>query len=305
MTSVSNFFAFERSRSDISRLQSDLVDLQRQTASGFRAENLAGYGRQSGQVLSARSLISASEARNDALRGLEPRLSTQDLAFSQFDGAIGVLRSALENAIALDSPADLPGALDQAFADAVEALNQDFGGSFLFGGERSDSAPVQVSSLAQLRALPDAAAAFANGARPQTFDVGGGVTTNVAPLASDIGREFFEALRSVAAFAEANPTGPLSATNTGEVRDLLNGLEGARQNVLQAQVENGGLQNQVKQQRLTEERRLVVFKSALGEAADADIAEVATRISQLTAQFQATAQVFVQVRDLSLLNFLR
>lgn len=305
MTSVSNFFAFERSRSDIARLQTDLVDLQRQTASGFRAENLAGYGRQSGQVLSARSLIAASQARNDALRGLEPRLATQDLAFSQFDGAIGVLRSALENAIALDSPADLPGALDQSFADAVEALNQDFGGSFLFGGERSDSRPVQVSTLAQLRALPEAGQAFANGARPQTFDVGGGVSANVAPLASGIGQEFFEVLRSVAAFAEANPAGPLSATNTDEVLGLLNRLEGARQNVLQAQVENGGLQNQVKQQRLTEESRLVVFKSALGEAADADIAEVATRISQLTAQFQATAQVFVQVRDLSLLNFLR
>lgn len=305
MTSVSNAFAFERSRADITRVQAELVDLQRQTASGFRAENLAGYGRQSGQLLSARSLISASEARNDALRGLEPRLATQDLAFSQFDGAIGVLRAALENAIALDSPADLPGALDQAFADAVEALNQNFGGSFLFGGERSDSRPVQVSTLAQLRALPDAGDAFANGARPQTYEVGGGVTANLAPLASAIGEEFFEVVRSVAGFAEANPTGPLSARNTDEVLGLLNRLEGARQNVLQAQVENGGLQNQVKQQRLTEESRLVVFKGALGEAADADIAEVATRISQLTAQFQATAQVFVQVRDLSLLNFLR
>lgn len=305
MTSVSNLFAFERSRFDIARVQTELVDLQRQTASGFRADDLAGFGRDSGRVLTARSLISASEARTNGLRGLEPRLATQDLALSQFDSAIGVVRAALENAIALDSPADLPGAIEQAFADTVEALNQNFGGSFLFGGERSDAPPVTVGSVAQLRALADPSQAFANSPRRQTFDVGGGVTADVAPLASEIATQFFGVLREVAGFAEDNPEGPLSASNTDEVLTLLNGLESARQRVLQAQVDNGGLQNQVEQQRITEESRLVVFQSALGEAADADIAEVATRISQLTAQFQATAQVFVQVQELSLLNFLR
>jgi flagellin-like hook-associated protein FlgL len=51
-------------------------------------------------------------------------------------------------------------------------------------------------------------------------------------------------------------------------------------------------------------KRVDTMRGAVGELVDADLAEVAMRLSQLQTQYQATAQTFTILREMTLLNFL-
>lgn len=305
-TTVSTFFAFERSRLDIVRIQAEFVELQRQTASGLVADDLAGFGTNAGALLNARTLVADASARAEAARLIEPRLATQDSAFSQLDGAVLGAFQAVETALAADDARALRSELETAFGQAVQALNQSFGGVFLFGGERTDRSPLTISTLDELLGLPDAASAFNNSARAQTFDLGGGASAELAPTASALAEPFFTALRDLATFLDAQSEleAPLSPAQQDTLINALAPLRNARDTVLQAQGDNGLLQNRVEDFALFQEQRRDLFTSALGGIADVDLAEVAARLSATTSQFQAAAEVFSQVSNLSLLDFL-
>jgi len=306
MTSVSTFFLAERNRYSFQTLNVQLADLQRQASSGYRADSVQGYGGDVGRLLSARETIAVAEARVEAARQLEPRLGLQDLAIGRLEGAVQQVRSAIENALAADNGLGLDSALEGAFDAAADALSQRFGETFVFGGERVGQNPVTVSSLTALAALPSAAEAFQNAARPQTFDYGQGGATPIAPLASELATDFFEALREIRGFVQTNELDPaLTNDQRDQLWSFVDQLRTVQEDVLQRQASNGVLQNRTEELALQEEARVVLFKGALGEVADADLAEVAARMSQLRTQFEASAEVFNQVRQLSLLNFLR
>lgn len=306
MTSVSTFFFIERNRFSFQQSGAELADLQRQVSSGYKADSLSGYGGNAGRLLNARETIAAAEARAASARQLEPRLGLQDLAIGRLEGAIGQARTAIENALAADNGLGLAAALQGAFDGAADALSQKFGEAFVFGGERSDASPLAVSSLQELVALPTAADAFRNGDRAQTFDFGQGGSTPIAPLASDLATDFFESLRDINRFVQSNELNPpFTRDQVNALQGFANQLRTAQEGVLQQQGLNGALQNRTEELALHEEARVILFTRTLGEVADADLAEVAARLSAVNTQFQASAEVFNQVRELSLLNFLR
>lgn len=306
MTSVSTFFFIERNRYSFQRLGGDLADLQRQTGSGYKADSVQGYGSEVGRLLSARQTVATAKARAETARNLEPRLGLQDSSLGRLASAVGQVRAAVENARSANQGSGLREALDGAFQGAVSALSQKFGDTYVFGGERSDVPPLTVNNLQDLAGLSSVAEAFQNGQRPQTFDFGQGGATPIAPLASDVATDFFSLLREVNTFAQRNnPTAPLTSTDFDQLSYFLDRLSTTQDAVLQQQGANGILQNRTEDLALQEESKAVLFTGALGDVADADLADVAARISAVTTQFQASAQVFNQVRSLTLLNFLR
>lgn len=304
---ISTFYSAERSRIDIGTIQARLSDLQRQVASGFRSNTLSGYGEASGRLLSVRGILANSEQRALAARTIEPRLELQAAALRQNEDAIAGLRQSVLDAVINRDGAALATIAESRFQQARAALSQQYDGAFLFSGERVDSAPVTVNTLDELAALGDASTAIVNGDRPQSFDLGDGLAINLAPLATDIGGEFFSVVGELKRYIDQQSglPGNLSDAQIETLRGFLPRLDQARANAGDAEGRNGLLQERVEAFRIQEEERVTLFTGTLGRIADADLADVSARIGVARSQFEAVATLFSELRDLSLLNFLR
>lgn len=306
--SIASSYGFVRTREDLFRIENRLADLQRQISSGYKEETLAGYGASSTQLLSARAVIAQAEARAQQGRELQPRLAVQDAALGlAADSTLGLIQS-IENALANNDGILVAEALGQRFDEIASALNQSDNGTYLFAGERTDTAPITVDTIEELAGLTTVAEAFRNGDRSQRLSLGDGAEVIVGPLASDIATGLFETLREFKRLINSEG-GSLSSPLTGAQRDTLlatlDALKGERTTLLSAQARNGNVQARIEAHIETQENRSQLFTKVLGETADADLAEVSTELVAVQSQYEAVASVFATLRELTLLNFLR
>lgn len=304
---ISTFFAAERSRIDLGAIQTRLADLQRQVASGNRADTLSGYGEASGRLLSVRGILANSEQRALAARTIEPRLELQAAALRQNEEAIAGLRQSVLDAVINRNGAALETIAESRFQQARTALSQQYDGVFLFSGERVDSAPIIVTTLSALAARGDASTAIVTADRPQSFDLGDGAAVNLAPLAGEVGGEFLQAVSDLKRFIDSQGGlgSTLSDAQINALNEFLPRLDQARASAGAAEARNGILQQRVEAVRIQEEQRVTLFTGTLGRIADADLADVSARIGVARSQFEAIATLFSELRDLTLLNFLR
>jgi flagellin-like hook-associated protein FlgL len=88
------------------------------------------------------------------------------------------------------------------------------------------------------------------------------------------------------------------------VQALAAQVEGAAKQITAAEGRSGQVQRRVADERERLEARSNLLTKEIGDAADADVPTIALRLSQLQAQYEATAKVFSDLSKLSLLKFL-
>lgn len=302
---VPSFLVSALTRSDLARINTELYDLQRQTASGQIAADLKGYGQEGGRIVSARTAIAQAEARAAAAQRLAARLDIQDTALGQAASAAEQLKQDIFTALASDDGTLLQNQLRLAFSQVTGALNTTYGGVPLFGGERRDAAPVQVTDLGDLAGAISTGTLFAESQRRETADVGVGAPFDVAEKASEVASGLYQVFRDMHTTLSAMPaTRPLPADQRAELMAIVERLDAARQGVVNAQGRNGTAQASLDRAVTRLNDRADLLAKHLGDVADADLAEVAMRLSAAQTQYQAAAKVFAQIRDLSLVNFL-
>lgn len=302
---VSGVVSFERASFDLARVGQELNALQRQTATGRKAEDLKSFGSAAGLIISARSELARTEARIETVRALEARLSVQDLAIGRAHDAAAGLRQAIQDALASDDGRGLGQALELAVSEASAAFNTTWAGQYVFGGERVDAPPVIADTPERLVLYGDH---FQSSDRPQVADYGDGVPRLVAETARTLGQDLLQSFASlhrvIGSDAEA-----LGETLTQGQRDSLlelsNALEDQRNDLALARGANGDRQNTVDEAIVRLTARSDTLTKSIGEQVDADLAEVAIQLSQKQTQYEAVAATIAQLRDVSLLNYLR
>jgi flagellar hook-associated protein 3 FlgL len=306
INSVSTLYFNNTSRADLSRLQSELVDLQRQVGSQHIADDLQGYGASSAQILSARGLIAQTDANTQTAKELDARFTATDTALAQAHDASESLRLAILTAIGQDNGTFVSNTLQSSFDSARTALNQSYNGEALFGGERADATPVNVSTLTQLGASASVGAIFDEAARQKTVDLGDGAFA-VGDKVSSVGTDLFDAMRSLKQLVDAAGGAlpqPLTAAQKTALQAIATQLSTASSTITNAQGVNGQLQNTVAATATRLTARSDMLNKTVSDVADANLADVATRISAVQVQYQAVAQTYSKLSHLSLLDFL-
>jgi flagellar hook-associated protein 3 FlgL len=304
---VSTFLFNDQSRTDLSQLQTQLANLQAEVSSGNRASDLSGFGGASSQqILSTQNLMAQTTANANVAKGLDARFTTIDQSLGSAQSAGETLRQSVLSAIGNNNGAGLSAALQTAFDSARTALNTTYQGQALFGGERGDATPINVSSLSNLAAAPSVSAIFDESARPQTANVGSG-SFAVAPTASTVSSGLFDAMRTLQqtiTAAGGSLSSPLTAAQTTALQGVAAALSTAGQTLTAAQGANGDLQKRVETSATNLSNQADMLKNTVGTIAGADLASVATQISALQTQYQAVAQTYSQLSRLSLLSYL-
>lgn len=307
VTSVSTAFFNAQAAADLKRSQAELADLQRQVGSERKANDLKGYGVEASRILSAQDMIAKTNARQQAAVSLSGRLNATDVALGGAADAAEALRLSVLDAVGQDNGQSLATSLQAAFDAAKQAFNTTFEGEAIFGGERIGAAPINVASLAALAAAPSTASIFDEAARAKTIDLGDGAFA-VSPKASDASTGLFDTLRQLKQLIDSaggTLPSPLTAGQKTALQGFAASLGGARQTLLLAQGQNGTLQKTIEAKASALSTQSDALTKVVGDAANADLAEVATRITATQVQYQAIAQTFASLSKLSLLDYLR
>jgi flagellar hook-associated protein 3 FlgL len=308
MDRVTTFNAYSSILANLMRAEARQTDAQNQVSTGKRASDAKGFGADSEALTAARTLKTKVEGFVEGAKALENRLDSQALALEQLGDAAQGARQAVANAIANGRADGLMSALESLFGQAVQGMNTEYSGSYLFAGGRSDTPPVSARSLSDLAAAPSTADVFENDDLAATHRLDEATTLRTGFLADDVAGQFFDVMRQIKAFADG-PGGPLDSQLTEAQASFLNGmlapLDEASTSVTETTAENGLLQNRAEATRKVQQDRQDMLEGLLGDLGDVDMAEAASRLVQAQTAVQASAQVFASLRDTSLLYLLR
>ncbi|WP_303717621.1 flagellin [Brevundimonas naejangsanensis] len=315
MTRVSTYGNYQSALLDLMSAQSRAEMAQKKVNTHKNATDLVGFGRGSETVSALKSSQTRIQTFIDTNKAVAARLETQDLAMDRVADAATAARQALADAIAAGRMDALMGSLESLFMEAQDGLNMKHQGKYLFSGGAVDRAPVDLpdipgqpgaTMMAKLAALPDENAAFRNDQLKQSSWLDENVSMNTGFLADAMGAELFAIFRDIQLAHEAAPLeGQMTDAQKAFLTTQMGRFEAAAKGVVELQAANGGMQNRVDRLLESQEARKISVDTILAGKTDANMAEAVVELEMAQIALQASAQVISQLRQVSLLDYLR
>ena len=138
-------YIHERNTASLLGMKSRLDALTNQLATGRAAESYGGLGAGRATSLSAHASISALDGYMSAIAGATTRVSLANTSLTQLSSLSDTMRTALLSDLRSTSETGIRQSSSLAkdsLAAAVDALNQQSAGVYLFGGRATDAPPV-------------------------------------------------------------------------------------------------------------------------------------------------------------------
>lgn len=315
MTRVSTYGNYQSALLDLMSAQSRAEMAQKKVNTQKNATDLVGFGRGSETVSALKSSQTRIQTFIDTNKAVAARLETQDLAMDRVADAATAARQALADAIAAGRMDALMGSLESLFMEAQDGLNMKHQGKYLFSGGAVDRAPVDLpdtpgqpgaTMMAKLAALPDENAAFRNDQLKQSSWLDENVSMDTGFLADAMGAELFAIFRDIQLAHEAAPLeGQMTDAQKAFLTTQMGRFEAAAKGVVELQAANGGMQNRVDRLLESQEARKISVDTILAGKTDANMAEAVVELEMAQIALQASAQVISQLRQVSLLDYLR
>ena len=125
-------------------------------------------------------------------------------------------------------------------------------------------------------------------------------------LADAMGAELFAVFRDIQLAHEATPlTGQMTDAQKTFLTTQMGRFETAAKNIVDVQAINGGMQSRVERLLESQESRKISVDTILSGKTDANMAEAVVELEMAQVALQASAQVVSQLRQVSLLDYLR
>lgn len=308
MTRVTTAGNFDALWANIAATQQRQADAANRLATQKTGDDLRDYSR-SADVLTAMTTLRARAAtfqqQNEAVAG---KLAVQDTALSRVLEAASATRRAIADALASNQGASLMTDAQGEMRNAVEALNAQYGGSYVFAGGQVATRPVSATDLSDLTQPSTVISDFFKNDRFRTqvrLDERTMITTGL--LADEIGTNLLGAYKSLQSFQEgaSGPfTQPLTPSQQAFLEQQLQAWDAVQQNLIEHVASNGLIQQRLEDVGADVGARADQLDQILGGLTGADPAEAAAALQQAQISVQAAARVFATLRDASLTSIL-
>lgn len=287
--------------------QSRQADAQKRVSSGYVGSDLKAYAGQADTLTAVKTLDAKLNAYSNAADRTSDQLAQQDTALTGVNDAAEGVRKGVLDAVANSDGSTLITTLQGWFAQAVDSLNTNVGGNYLFAGGQTQTKPITSDQLSDLPTSGPVGVVFNNDQHKATARLDDNISLTTGVLASDVGTPLFSALQQIVAF-NAGPNGPFSGPLTPAQTTFLQGVLPTLQTVgsgTTAQVAaNGVAQDRVSNVQAILTDRKTAQDGIVGKIADADPAKAAIDLQLASTALQASAQVFSVLNTSSLLNVL-
>jgi len=275
------------------------------------ATDLEGFGSTSEVIASYQSTLAQTNGYLSVANTVSSRLTDQDSALGTTAGAASDAQQSIMSALASGDGTAVMTALSGNFSEALDGLNYQSDGQYLFGGGNNSTPPVTVTSLSALGALPanSASTAFVNGSVKKTSQVDANTTVQTGMLASDLGQQMLQTFQDIQQFNDTNVDGPFGANMTAAQKTFLTTkaqeFSSEYNQLLSAQSLNGTLQTTVANTTTSLQGQATQLQTQVGNITDADMATAYSNLQQAQVAVQASAQVLSTLNQYSLLNYLK
>ncbi len=282
------------------------------------ATDLTGFGRSSETLTALKGAASRVQGFLDTGEAVAARLDAQDLAINQVNDSIGATREAIGSVLASDSMATLMLDLEGQFQSVSNGLNARHQGGYLFAGANTTKPPVTVATLSELVAAPTVASTLTNDHIKSVSRIAENTSVETGYLADGFTfteadgvtqSHIFQIFRDIKAYNDDPATGPLSGKPTEAQKTFLTAqlkrLDAASTATVDAAARNGSLAQRLDQITTSHEAQQLSLTELVGARTDADPLKAVTELQLSQVAVQASAQVVAQLRDVSLLNYLR
>lgn len=333
MTAISTLSLQLRTLANIQRSQGSFLELNDQLSTGVKSRDLAAYRPvEQGRLLDLKSETSRREAYMTAIDLAKPRLDAYGATLERMDAIAKAVNTALVGQTSYD-PADgaaLGTQIDNALNELTSLMNEQVGDRYLYAGRNYGTAPV-----ADLRGLGPAAIPvppatiqvtapalppYHSGAHvPPASDPAAWTTDRMAPedgRSVDTGvtanepalQDLVQGLRLAKAALDQAAAAP-DAASAEAAYDQYSAASRASLGTARDGLKALGTRIALDQKTLSEtgdlhKAALNLLKTREEGITAVDPAEIATRLTQVQTQLEATYRVTARLGELSLVKFL-
>ena len=296
--------------SNIMLAQQKQMDAGNKVATQKNGSNLKEYARNAEMLTAMRSVESKLGGYLDQNKLIADKLTTQDFALTQLKDAAAGAKQAIEEAIATGRTDTLMQEIEAQFRNSVSAMNSRYGGKYLFAGGKIDTQPVTADSLTDLTdpLTPAISDFFQNDDFITEHKVDEATTVKTGLLADKIGTPLMAAFKAMQAFEESGSgpfTGNLSDAQRSFLESQLAVWDTVSSDIVDVTARNGMVQARVDNVKEDLVARQNSLKGMIGDIVDADMPTASVELEKATIALQASTQVFLTLRDSSLLNALK
>ena len=307
MTRVSDLAQSQLLISELNRANSQLNITQLQVSSGKKAQYFKDIADQAGVLLSAKRVLDQNANFSETATELAQKLDQQDLALRQLGSAADDLRENATTAVANGNGVAFMDSVDGVFQSALSALNTKINGQYIFGGTRTDTSPVNITTLNALGSAGTIAGIFDNNNIKASAAVDQGTQVIYGMTASDLGTALMTTIQAIKQFSDSASgplTGQLTPTQQSFLEGQLTNLQTIAAGINQLTAQNGVTQNTVERISNRLNQTTVATQDFVSNIEDVDLPTALTQLQQNQVAVQAAAHITAQLGQLSLLNFL-
>lgn len=318
MTRVSSYGTSQLLLGYMIQAQQKVTASQEQISSGYTAQTYKGIGRDSVALEVAKAMQQRIEAYVTTNKQVENRTDTYDTALRALGDIAIEFRQDVTAAVGNNTGTALAEKARALFDRAVDILNRQVDGRYIFAGSRTDTPPVSVTTPAGLIAAPTIAGIFANDQNKASARLDDNLSVTYGVLASDVATSLFTQLQRVLQFdAGTLPSGAGAYTPAGAFENPLpvNQHDFLAAELPALKVTSDGVQDFVAANGVVgksiadvQERQvagLVTTRSFIGDIQDADTAQAISNLNRDQTALEASYRVLSQLSSLNLLSFLR
>jgi len=312
VTPVSTQNTYSVILADLIGAQNKELTAQQQVSTGKKGDDLQAFGDQTTSLIATNTVKARVDGLVSQLNNLQVKLNFQQTALGQISDVAANLKQTLMNALANGSGAGIMTDLNSYFSEAVQALNSQYGGDYLFSGGQTQTKPFTATDPSQLVATPPAsnpsvASFFQNGNLAPTNRIDDSTTIQTGFLASTIGQQLMQVFQDIQTFqqsAAGNLGGQLTTAQQTFLQNEITNLDTIAASTTQTTAQGGDIQKRIEDATTVQTDRQVTLKNVLGDITDVNMAQAAADLSQAQSAVQASAQVFLTLKGMSLLNYL-
>lgn len=293
--------------SQIAKANVKLQQSEFQVTTGKNSSDYAGIGDKTAALEGARA---ASDRAQGYAAGTQLAMTQTDLQNTQLTTLTGLasqLQKSVRSAVSKSDGTGLMASAQDIFQQAASILNaKDSNGNYIYGGEISDKPPFTATSLSDLVTQPSVNAFFQNGTEKKTVAVGDGQTETIGVLASDVGVDLMNALKSL--YQQDQATSLSGSITDTQVQNLSNTVvpltDTAYKSLNAVTAQNGNTYTALKTDVTNQKSLQNLYTGFVSDIEDTDMATALTNLSNNQTALQAVLTVTSKLNDLTLLNFL-
>lgn len=271
-----------------------------------KGTDLKSYATSADTLTAMHTVQARLQTYTDQNTVIADRLSQQDTALNQVTDSATAIRDAIQNALATGHADTLMQDIQANMNTAVQGLNAQYDGKYLFGGGQVNSQPVTANLLSDLTPPAAVASFFRNDNYKLQNKLDDSSTVTTGMLASDIGTPMMNALQTIQSYVAANGpiTGPLTPAQISFLQTQVATWNTVRTDLTTVTASNGMVQKQVDNSKTSVAAQTTTITGMVGDITDADMGLAASQLQMAQMAVQAAAHVFQTLQSSSLINLM-